>query len=276
MASNDAAGSLSRRKFLQYVAAGVGGVGLPSLLTACGGAPAANGGSGASADAIAAAPTTAAGEQSTITYWYWEEAAVRPAIDEFEEQNPTIKVDFQQTAYADTHTKLLTSLAAGSGAPDVCSVGIDYVGAFSARGGLVDLAGAPFDGNQYKDAMVEYKWIQGSTEDGRVIAMPWDIGPSGLWYREDLLKAAGLESDQAKLQEQIKSWDDWFQLGQDLRSATPDTALVSDVFADILLAMVEQQGHGWFDGNKLLIEEKAGHTFAALRGGTRAWCGCRH
>jgi multiple sugar transport system substrate-binding protein len=181
---------------------------------------------------------------------------VRPAIDAFEKQHANIKVRFQQNSYADTHKKLLTSLAAGGGAPDVCSVGIDYVGAFSAKGGLVDLLQPPYDGGQFKNDMVVYKWTQASTADGRLIAMPWDIGPAGLWYRADLFEKAGLEVDPEKVQARVKRWDDWFQLGEDLKKKTPNTALVADAFTDILGSMIEQQGHGWFNGNKVVIEEK--------------------
>ena len=61
--------------------------------------------------------------------------------------------------------------------------------------------------------MVAYKWIKGSTEDGRLVAMPWDIGPAGFWYRTDLFEAAGYPTEPEKVEELIggskHTWDDF-------------------------------------------------------------------
>lgn len=88
------------------------------------------------------------------------------------------------------------------------------------------------------------------------MAMPWDIGPGGLWYRADILGTAGLETEPEQMRQRIKSWDDWFQLGEDLKKKNPNTSLFADAFSDVFMPMVEQQGHGWFDGNKVVVVEK--------------------
>jgi multiple sugar transport system substrate-binding protein len=188
MISKDSGSSLSRRRFLRVAAAGISGLGIGSLLAACGGTttpPAADAPAGAAPTAAAAAPAQGNTAVTEISFWWWSEDG-KVWADEYAKVNPQIKVNFVNTPFADAHDKLLTSFASGSGAPDVASIEIGRIGGFTAKGGLVNLAEAPFDGAKYKNDMVAYKWIQGSTEDGRLIAMPWDIGPAGFWYRTDL------------------------------------------------------------------------------------------
>jgi multiple sugar transport system substrate-binding protein len=99
---------LSRRNFLR-ITAGVGGL---SLLAAC--APTTS----QPAETSGSAATT---EQAEITFWWWD-AAGQIWADGYAEVNPDVKVAFVNTPFADAHDKLLTSFAAGSGAPDVASI----------------------------------------------------------------------------------------------------------------------------------------------------------
>jgi multiple sugar transport system substrate-binding protein len=254
---------LSRRRFLKAGAA-VGGLGLAACAgfssegegTTGGGGGAAGGAAGGSGTPIPGISNKDVEGKTNITVWFWD-AGLKYAVTEFNKNNKDINVKFVKLGFDDTHQKLLTSLAAGSGAPDVCALEIGLIGGFAAKGGLADLKQAPYDAGEFEDDMVEYKWQHGSAPDGRLIAMPWDIGPAGLWYREDLFKKAGLPTDPEEVQKRVESWDDWFQLGEDLKKKTPKTSLFADAFNDVYVPMVEQQGHGWFEGNKLQFVEKA-------------------
>ena len=48
-------------------------------------------------------------------------------VEKWNEENPDRKIEITCTTYpyGDMHTKLLTSLEAGTGAPDICDVGVD-------------------------------------------------------------------------------------------------------------------------------------------------------
>src|SRR5690349_17379420 len=105
---------LSRRQFLKVALATSGSVG---LLAACsaGQAPATSGG--------AAAP---AAQSDTLTVWGWEGTieGVQTQIAAFTKTHADFKVDVKTLGYEDTHTNLLNSIVAGSGAPDICAIDV--------------------------------------------------------------------------------------------------------------------------------------------------------
>jgi len=259
--------SLSRRQFLRSTAAVIGGL----TLAACGGAAAPTGGeTGGGEEAPAdAAETTAAApanpDATQIIFWWWDDNG-KIWADAYTKANPNIQVNFVNTPFADAHDKLLTSFASGSGAPDVASIEIGRVGGFTAKGGLADLKAAPFDAGKYEQDMVKYKWIQGSTSDGRLVCFPWDIGPAGVWYRTDLFEQYGLPTEPEEVEALMggadHTWDDFFAVGQQLKEKSEGkTALVADAGTDIYGAVYRQQGEGYQEGNKVLIEEKATRPF---------------
>jgi multiple sugar transport system substrate-binding protein len=252
--------AMSRRAFLR-LAASAGGAG---LLAAC----------GAAAQPGATAPTAAPGAQAPaqggtavteITFWWWDDGG-KIWADEYAKVNPQIKVNFVNTPFADAHEKLLTSFASGSGAPDVASIEIGRVGGFTAKGGLADLKAAPFDGGAFEKDMVKYKWTQGSTSDGRLVAMPWDIGPAGVWYRTDLFEQLGLPTEPEKVEELIgtdkHTWDDFLAFAKQVKDkSSGKTFLFANAGVDLYGAVYRQQGEGYQEGNKILIEEKAARPF---------------
>jgi len=245
---------LNRRRFLRLVA---GASGL-ALVSACGQTT-------TPTTSPTVAPTVAPTQGDTavteITFWWWGDEGTIWA-DAYATVNPRVKVNFVNTPFEDAHDKLLTSFAAGSGAPDVASLEIGRIGGFTARGGLADLKAAPFDGGSLEQDMVAYKWTQGSTADGRLVALPWDIGPAGVWYRADLFEAAGYPSDPEAVEALIggadNTWDTFFAFAQEFKEKTGGkTSLFSDAGTDIYGAVYRQQGEGYADGTRVLIEEKA-------------------
>lgn len=261
--------SLSRRGFLRMAAAGVGG----AVLVACGqqaaaptAAPAGDAPTAApGAEAPTAAPVQGNTAQTEITFWWWDDAG-KIWADEYAKVEPNIKVNFVNTPFADSHDKLLTSFASGSGAPDVASLEIGRIGGFTAKGGLVNLLDAPFDAGKYKNDMVAYKWTQGSTADGRLVAMPWDIGPAGVWYRTDIFEKLGLPTEPEKVEEIFggadHKWDDFFAFAAQVKEKSAGkTFMVADAGTDIYGAAYRQLGEGYADGTKVLIKDKAVRPF---------------
>ena len=250
---------LSRRDFLRGASLVTAGSLLAACVPAQAPAPAEPSTSEESSSAAPSAP-----EATEVTFWWWDDGGDIWA-DAYADVNPDVKIDFVNTPFADAHDKLLTSFASGAGAPDVASIEIGRVGNFTAKGGLVDLI-ETFGAGKYEQDMVAYKWTQGSTEDGRLVCMPWDIGPAGVWYRADLMEEFGLPSEPEEIEAIFSgpdhTWEDFFIFAEEVKAASSGkTALFADAGTDIYGASYRQQGEGYQAGDKILIEEKATRPF---------------
>jgi cellobiose transport system substrate-binding protein len=99
-----------------------------------------------------------------------------------------------------------------------------------------------------KSQYLGWKWAQGMTSDGKLIGFPIDIGPTALFYREDLFAQAGLPSDPNTVAAQLKTWDEYFAAGVELHKALPKTYLVDNA-GDIFTAVVGQSGDRFIDSS---------------------------
>jgi ABC-type glycerol-3-phosphate transport system substrate-binding protein len=230
---------LTRRSFLR-LAAGAGALGLGGALGACG--------------ALPATPAATPLVETTITLWSWVDDAAAGVIRGFEQANPQIKVKVENYRYDVAHGRFASALSAGSGAPDVFIADISSMGALREQPGLADLGGPPFDAAQLKGDFLPALWDHAAFQ-GRLVALPWNLGVGVGWYRADVFEAAGLPTDPSAVGELARSWTDWLALDRALREKSPKVALVAESLR-LFPAAAEQQGHGWVEGERLLVEEK--------------------
>lgn len=144
----------------------------------------------------------------TITFGGWPSAdeAVEAILDGFQEQYPNVEVEIVMTSTDDHHDRLLTSLAARAGAPDVAMIEAAYIGAFRDRPGFVNLLEEPYNAGRFEDDFVDYKWQHAQSIDGdQMIGLPWDIGPLSLFYRRDVFEDAGLPSEPDEVYEMLNT-----------------------------------------------------------------------
>ncbi|MBB5786303.1 ABC transporter substrate-binding protein [Jiangella mangrovi] len=183
---------LTRRQFTtRMVAAGASAGILGPLLSSCGG------GDDSSSDG-----------GGPIQFWKFvaegDDPQIEAAIERWNAENADMQVEFQTFPFADyTGTKLTTAFAAGNG-PDVFWISpgafLNYVntGVSAPVDDLVDKGG-------YNPASVA-----AVTVDGAMQALPFEIEPVALFYREDHLADAGLEPP--------TTWDGLFSAAQELTS----------------------------------------------------------
>ena len=180
------------------------------------------------------------------------DSVIKAALPGFAKKFPNIEVKINSLAYADHHTALTTALATGSGANDVEVIDFGYVAKFAEGGGLVDISKAPYNAAQYRSQFVAYTYPQAMTDDGRMVAMPTDIGPGSMFYRTDFLKKAGVQAADLN-----RSWDSYISAGKKIVAANPGTFLIPDAseVATIIIRTGLASGEGlYFDkGNKVLV-----------------------
>ncbi|MCX6089042.1 MAG: sugar ABC transporter substrate-binding protein [Candidatus Atribacteria bacterium] len=146
---------------------------------------------------------TIAQEKVKLDLWGWFDW--QPTIDSFMKENPNIEVNFVRMGPWDLHDKFLASLAAGSGAPDICTLVNDRFTAYIKTGALVDLTDKI--GGKTKDFdKTALSFCLDS--QNRVFGLPMDIQPMVVYYRNDVFKEAGVNA------ENIVTWDDYIKSGQ--------------------------------------------------------------
>src|SRR5690606_21764714 len=104
--------------------------------------------------------------------------------------------------------KLQTTLAAGSGAPDVAQVEQGQFGRYVVGDLLEDLLQPPYDAGRYQELTSEYNWERWKSVDGlKLLGMPWDVTPGVFYYRQDLYEQMGLPSEPEELGDFLKDPD---------------------------------------------------------------------
>ncbi|CUH94748.1 hypothetical protein P22_0814 [Propionispora sp. 2/2-37] len=147
--------------------------------------------------------------QTVIKVAAWNDAAdaLKAEIEGFQKKYPDIKVEVQ---YVDNdYTKIMPRLASGSEVPDIIQTQARDFPAFMKKfpGKFVDITDKV---SPLKDKFIASAW-DSVTVDGRVYAMPWDLGPMALYYRTDMFKEAGIDPTA------IETWDDYILAGQRLK-----------------------------------------------------------
>src|ERR687894_2162324 len=177
---------MSRRDFLRLGGAGLAGSALlgTGALVGCG--------DGSRSGAL------------TVASWDVASDALKATIPLFKKKRPG--TDVQMQAITIDYQQLIPRLQAGSGAPDVCSLAQQDFQNFLMRfpGEFVDVTDRmeKFT-SQFADAPLSH-----ASKDGKLFAVPWDMGPVGLWYRKDLFTRAGITPDD------VDTYDGFIEAGK--------------------------------------------------------------
>lgn len=147
---------------------------------------------------------------ATITVWAMGEEGLNleQITPWFEQENPNIKVRVVQIPWNLAYDKMITAVAGGT-APDLAQVGTTWMAAFAAMGALL-----PLDEFVERSETVSADlFFPGSWSTGKVGAVvygiPWYVDVRVLYYRTDILQAAGFEQPPA-------TWEELFRVGQAL------------------------------------------------------------
>jgi multiple sugar transport system substrate-binding protein len=150
-----------------------------------------------------------------VDFWAMggEGERIQPLIAEFEKAHPGVRIRLQQVPWTAAHEKLLTGFA-GDALPDVCQLGNTWIAEFAALGALTDLTDRVAESQAVdRDDFFEGIW-QSNVVDGRTYGVPWYVDTRLLFYRTDMLAAAGHASPP-------KSWAEWMAVMRDVQQTQP-------------------------------------------------------
>jgi multiple sugar transport system substrate-binding protein len=133
-------------------------------------------------------------DEKVVTLRFWgmgrEGEVVEQLVPEFERRNPGIRVTVQQIPWTAAHEKLLTAVV-GDAVPDVAQLGNTWVPEFQALGALEDL-GPRVKNSRVVDPADYFPGIwDTNVVEGRLYGIPWYVDTRVLFYRPDLMAAAG-------------------------------------------------------------------------------------
>ena len=173
--------------------------------------------------AVTEVPEIDSSTQTEILIWSWDVAAkgIAETVASFNEKYPNIKVNIVDIGYTGHKEKYSVVLRSGEAMPDIFMLETANVSDFAE--------GFPNRLYNVKDSFYE-DWAKDmdpsqmaySTDSvGRIIAVPWDTGPVVLFYREDLLKEAGIDPST------IVDWNDFIEAGKKFQEVMPDKKMVA-------------------------------------------------
>ena len=176
--------------------------------------------------------------REVVRFWAMgrEGEVVAALIPDFERLNPGIRVEVQQIPFISAHEKLLTAFA-GDATPDVAQLGSSWVTEMVALGAL-----EPLDARLRSSPAIDPRDyfqgpMRGNVVEGRTWGIPWYADTRLLFYRSDLLRAAGFSTPPA-------SWDEWLRAMRAIkaRAAPGDYAMLLPINEyEPLLALALQQ-----------------------------------
>ncbi|MEK3888246.1 ABC transporter substrate-binding protein [Bacillus sp. FSL K6-3431] len=146
--------------------------------------------------------------EGEVTFWTFTPDVYKEIVTGFNKEYPNVKVNLVGMEFADMHDKLQTTLAAGSGAPDVAQVEQGQFSRYVTGDLLEDLLQPPYDAGRYQEMVSEYNWERWKSVDGKeLLGIPWDVTPGVFYYRADLYDQMGLPSEPEELGEFLKEKD---------------------------------------------------------------------
>lgn len=207
---------ISRRSALNI--SGLGALGL--TLSAC--STTSNSGSSNSTNSSNNSPNS-----KELVLWTWPEGFAKEVLDSVSTEFSGISIR-QDVIGGEFKQKLTTALQARADLPAITGIKGEDIAFFSSQADFfIDLntLGAADHKNHY----LEYKWDQATTTDGRQLGIPIDIGPTAHFYRFDIFEKFGLPSDPDQLAQAIREWDDYFEMGAEMKAKDPETFLIRNL-----------------------------------------------
>jgi multiple sugar transport system substrate-binding protein len=178
-----------------------------------------------------------------LNFWAMgrEAEVVAELLPTFHARHPGVQVHVQQLPWTAAHEKLLTAYAGGA-LPDLCQLGNTWLPEFSALDALAPLdervaaAGIPRD--DYFAGILDTNLMPTAGGGTRLLGLPWYVDTRLIFYRSDLLRAAG----HARAPTSWAEWRSAMQAIQQRGGARSFGALLPLNEPDPLFAFALQQG----------------------------------
>ena len=195
-----------------------------AILAACAPAPAATTEAPIAPEAPIETEPPPAGEAKTVTVWgfVWTADWLDAITPAFEAQHPGVKVKVERFEYDPYQDMVLTTLASGSGVPDVVTLDPMWAGDLIRGGTLLPLDKAATELNV--DDFVPGGWNMYAWQ-GVQYGVPLDLDFNLMWYRKDIYEPA---MQALGMTEFPTTTDDFIKLTEEVTKETGKPAIIVD------------------------------------------------
>ncbi|MBN1516635.1 extracellular solute-binding protein [Candidatus Sumerlaeota bacterium] len=176
-----------------------------------------------------------------LEVWSWNVAGncLLDANEDFKKEYPEIDSELIITSTM-VQQRLMLSLISGVGAPDVTQYEAVDAPRYNISGRMLDLTEWAM---KYKDDFSQAYWINCEYE-GKVYAIPWDMGPCGVFYKRNIFEQYEIDPDA------IDTWADYLAAGEKIyQLSNGKTKLMA----------ASPGGMGWYF--EILLQQAEGNVF---------------
>ncbi|MFG2592830.1 ABC transporter substrate-binding protein [Streptomyces sp. NPDC048438] len=179
-------------------------------------------------------------------------------FEKYHELHPNITVKANTAAEEPVYyTKFLQQLNTGSGLADVQGIEVGRAKELvdTKADAFADLSKV-IDTSQW----VNWKALQATTDDGKVIGAGTDIGPMSICYRRDLFEQAGLPTDREEVAAKLAGgWEDYLKLGEEYKKKAPKGTFFMDSASAMYNGVVSSGSEQYYAKNgDPIYKESAG------------------
>lgn len=200
----------------------------------------------AAAEIAAATPPPALHGDLQVWGWNIAAASLDKLVPGFNALYPGVAVRVNTTG-ANLQARFLLSLSAGVGAPDVSQLQLAEAPRYAMTRRLTDLTAAAA---KYADDFPDSFW-DNCVFEGRVYAIPWDMGPCGVFYKREVFARYQIDP------ERIETWDDFVAAGRQILEgsggATKMLVLPTGSMEYIFEILLQQNGGQVFDAEGRVV-----------------------
>ncbi|MFF3377360.1 ABC transporter substrate-binding protein [Streptomyces sp. NPDC002680] len=194
-----------------------------------------------------------------LSLWYWKGSLSDKLLATARRRvpgAPGVKVKGSQIPDGDIDSKVRTSLAARAYVPDLTVVNSDNLATFFPdEDEFLDLR--TVGAESVRDQYLDWKWKSCFTPSGRMIGFPLDAGPTALYYRRDLFRAAGLAYEPADVAEAMPTWEKFIDAGRTLRAKGPGKPYLVSNIGNVFQQALLQSPKQFVDADNRFIGDQA-------------------
>ena len=188
---------------------------------------------------------SSADDGKTFDFWSFTGINQKQGVAEFTKKHPEVDVKLTEVGSTTETAQALTAGLAGGKVPDLVLIQGDDLPKFMQNpDNFVDLNTLGAD--KMKGDYLDWVISQSTTQDGKVIGIPTDVGGLAVAYRTDLFKKAGLPTDRDEVSKLWPDWPSFLRVAQQYKEATGKPFL-DNAATSVYFQAVNQGSERYYD-----------------------------